>query len=102
MVAFSQKSTKPLGAYMSRDCAHKLGSAILSGPVRYFGVDKFRNTEWTLLSEMDGLFRLQKSVTFDKVRVSAAVSIGMAEGYSEIWIVQVTDEMRVVEIMSVA
>lgn len=85
MKAFSIKSTRVLQAYVSRDCAIKVSQSIFSLGSRYFGADKFRTTNWVLVSEIDGILEVYKDVVFDKVKIGGSMRIGVADNYKELW-----------------
>lgn len=91
MKAYSVKTTRAFAAYASRECAIKVTQLIMQSTNRYFGTDKFRNTEWTLQEDNSGILSILKSVTFDKIRVAGYMSIAVETDYKETWIVDSTD-----------
>lgn len=85
MRAFSTKSMRVLKNYLSRECAVELSSIIFAAGSRYFGADKFRTTQWTLLSSDNNVLTILKDVTFDKVKVAGSLYIEVADNYKEVW-----------------
>lgn len=97
MRAFTIRSVKALHKYMSRDCVVKLSAQIYSGN-RYFGAEKFRTTDWTVISESEGIYDLCKSVTFAKVKFTKTFEMSVAVDYKELWRLDTRDSMEVLDI----
>lgn len=98
MKAFAIKNTKVLKDHLSRDCIIKIGQEVFSIGTRYFGAEKFRKTSWTILSDMDGVVEVLKTVTFDKIKVGGSLSISVQTNYKELWVVGANNGYRVTDI----
>lgn len=96
MESYATKSTKKLRDVMSEDCLYKVASWIYQYNVRYFSTDKFRTTTWTKVGIQDGFDLIRKDVTFSKVKVAGDIRMGLADDYSEIWLVDCANSKRLV------
>ena len=94
MHAYGIKTTHALYPYLSVECVQVVNRYVFQLGGRYFGSPKFRDTEWTLLEQAGSILTLLKEVTFDKVRVGRAVSVAVADNYSEEWTVDVSDKSK--------
>lgn len=99
--AYSTKSTRRLKEYMTPDCLYKISNVIYGGSTRYFGVAKFRNTTWEIVSENETLIDFRKDVVYDKVKVSPSLKINIADNYRELWTLNIKD-MKVVDVRTLA
>ncbi len=100
MKAFNTRSVRDLQQYLSRDSNVKVSRRVYGIGTRYFGSDRFRNTEWVVQSKEGNMTTVQKKVTFDKVKVAGSICIGVADDYDEIWILD-TDQTKVVDIREI-
>ena len=85
MEAYALKSIRRIGNSLSRDCALRLQSSVLSTHTRYFGDDKYRHTKWTKESETSNTVCVRKEVKFDNIKIAGRLSIAVATDYVERW-----------------
>lgn len=92
MKCFSLMTTRGLQPYVTRECAVAVSQSVFSIGSRYFGADKFRNTSWSLDDEEDEVLLVRKDVVFDRVKIGGDMRIGVADNYSEIWEVDMSNK----------
>ena len=92
MRAFALKTTRGLQPYVTRECAVEVSQAVFSIGSRYFGADKFRKTTWSYAGEEDSITLARKDVVFDRIKIGGDMRIGVADNYSEIWEVDLSDK----------
>lgn len=97
MRSFDTKSTKKLVQYLRRDCYLKVSTRVYSAPDRYFGNEKFRDTNWQVTDVQGDQASITKTVTFDKIRVGLS-KLSVAEDYTETWLVD-TKALLVLDIL---
>lgn len=85
MRSYATMTVRDLQLYTTRECALKILRKVHSEPNRYFGSPKFRKTGWEMLSESGDMVEIKKTVNFDSVRIGSALSIEVADDYTEIW-----------------
>lgn len=87
MRAYTLKNCDCLRGMVSPDCMDKLSWLVQSFNARYFADEKFRHTEWGVINIRGEILTLKKRVTYDKIRINAAMSINAANNYAEQWVV---------------
>lgn len=98
MRAFTVKTIDGLRGVMAPACLDKVGWLVHSFNTRFFADDKFRHTDWIVLDTTGNILTLKKQVTFDKIRINAAMSINAANNYTERWVVRKKDDLTIMDI----
>lgn len=100
MKAFNTRSVRDLQQYLTRDCNVKVSKKIYGIGAKYFGSERFRNTEWIVQSKEESKTVIRKVVTFDKVKVVGSICIGVADDYDELWVLD-TEQSKVADIIEI-
>lgn len=98
MRAYTAKSAEGLRGLVDPALLDKINWMVHCFNTRYFADDKFRHTKWEVISRNGNICTLKKSVTYDKIRVNAAMSINAASNYAERWIINTLVKIVVVDI----
>lgn len=98
MRAYTLKTIDGLRGMLAPACLDKVGWLVHSFNTKYFADDKFRHTDWTVMNISGNIYTLKKQVTFDKIRINAAMSINAASNYSERWIISKKNGLIVMDI----
>lgn len=98
MRAYSVKTVDGLRGMLAPACLEKVSWVVLNYNSRYFADEKFRHTEWILIRVTGNFYTIKKQVTFDKIRINAAMSINASTNYAEQWVVSKKNELVVLDI----
>lgn len=88
--------------YFSKYASRELYMSIyytLSVERPWIGIsDKFKHTTWKLLEvDENNNFLVQKTTTFDKVKITKQLKLSVADDYSEYWVIVCINNKMVVE-----
>lgn len=98
MRAFAAKTVDGLRGMLAPACLEKVSWVVLNYNNRYFADEKFRHTDWIIVRVTGNFYTIKKQVTFDKIRINAAMSINAANNYAEQWVVSKKEDLIVMDI----
>lgn len=91
--AFETRNIVILKEHFTRDCCIALSRVIVAEAAsRYFSNEKFRNTEWSVITSSPNLGVYKKTVIFENIKVHGSMGMKVSQDFVEQWTISISDD----------